>query len=108
VWINPPALVTYSKMIEQIVTNINEGTYDPTTMEWTETDLLTRNITTPDNARIHVSLVSDGFYELSLRTVSGSDVDEKHQPTIITGSQVPQLQPGAAFSVNGVAITTTT
>jgi hypothetical protein len=105
VWINPPALVTYSKMIEQIVTNINEGTYDPTTMEWTETDLLTRNITTPDNARIHVSLVSDGFYELSLRTVSGSDVDEKHQPTIITGSQVPQLQPGAAFSVNGVAIT---
>lgn len=105
VWINPPALVTYSKMIEQIVTNINEGTYDPTTMEWTEADLLTRNITTPDNARIHVSLVSDGLYELSLRNVSGSAVDEKQQPTIITGSTTPQLQPGAAFSVNGVPIT---
>ena len=105
VWINPPALLTYSKMIEQIVTNINEGTYDPETMEWTESDLLTRNITTPDNARINISLVSDNLYELSLRDEAGSAVDWQHKPTMISGNKSPELQPGAAFSVNGVAIT---
>jgi hypothetical protein len=105
VWINPPALVTYSKMIEQIVTNINEGTYDPQTMEWTATNLLTRNITTPDNAGINITLVSDNLYELSLRNEAGSFVDTDHKPTIITGNKSPQLQPGAAFSINGVAIT---
>lgn len=105
VWINPPALVTYSKMIEQIVTNIHEGSYDSKTMEWSETNLLTRNITTPDNARIRVNLISDGLYELSLQNSAGSDLDELHKPTIITGTHIPTLQPGAAFSVNGVAIT---
>jgi hypothetical protein len=105
IFINPPALVTYSKMIEQIVTNINEGDVDPTTMEWTTSNLLSRQITTPDNARILLSLVGEDLYEVSLRTFAGSNVDTAHKPTVIIGSQSPQLQPGSAFSVNGVPIT---
>ena len=105
IFINPPALVTYSKMIEQIVTNINEGDVDSTTMEWTTSNLLSRKITTPDDARIFVTLVSDNFYEISLRNSSGSNVDPTHRPTVIMGSQAPQLSPGSAFSVNGVPIT---
>lgn len=105
IWINPPAMITYSKMIEQIVTNINEGDVDVNSMEWTSSNLLSRKITTPDDARIHLSLVSDNVYEISLRNSSGSSVDPTHKPTIITGSQSPQLLPGEAFSVNGVPIT---
>jgi hypothetical protein len=105
VWINPPALVTYSKVIEQIVTNITQGTYDSQTMEWTERQLLTRTITTPQDAGINLELVRDQVYELSLRNKNNTTQDWQNLPTVITGLETLVLEPGSAFSVNGIAIT---
>jgi hypothetical protein len=104
IWINPPALVTYQKLIEQVVTNINQGDITGS-LEWTPEELLARQITTPDNARIHMQLVDDHVYEISLRSRGGSSVDEKQNPTVIRGRLVPQLTPGAAFLINHVPIT---
>ena len=105
IWINPPALVEYQKLIEQVVTNINEGTYDPQRLEWNQGDLLTRIITTPNDARIGLTLVNDGVYEISLQNYGGTTDDEQSLPTQIAGSASPVMQPGASFLVNDVSIT---
>jgi hypothetical protein len=108
VWINPPAEVTFQKVIEEIITNINSGVYDPNAMEWTSENLLTRVVTTPDDAQITVTAVDDGVYELSLLSSNGSVRDPAQQPTQITGSTGITLIPGSVFSINGVNISVVT
>ena len=105
IFINPPALVTYQKLIEQVVTNINLGEHTQDSLEWTQADLLARQITTPDNARIGLQLVDDLVYEISLQTVGGATHDPEQRPTVIRGRAAPQLLPGASFLVNHVPIT---
>jgi len=105
IWVNPPALVEYQKLIEQVVTNINVGEYDPKSMEWTQGELITRIVTTPENARIGLTLVNDGVYEISLQNYGGTTVDEQGLPTQIVGRSSPIMQPGTSFLVNDVSIT---
>lgn len=105
IFINPPALITYQKLIEQVVTNINTGTESATDLEWTQADLLARQITTPQDARIGLQLVSDSVYEISLQTVGGSKRDPDQLPTIIQGRAAPTLLPGTSFLINDVPIT---
>jgi hypothetical protein len=96
--------VTYQKLIEQVVTNLNTGTVTDQE-EWSDINLLSRDIQTPDNARIAVSLSTDSVYELHLENRSGTNVDEQRRPTEIMGSQPPVCEAGSAFTVNGVPIT---
>jgi hypothetical protein len=105
VFINPPALVTYQKLIEQVVTNINTSGVDEGSLEWTQADLLARQITTPDNARIGVQLVDDHLYEISLKTVGGLTQDEQQQPTVIRARTPAQLNAGESFLINGIPVT---
>lgn len=105
IFINPPALVTYQKLIEQVVTNINTSTENATDLEWTQADLLARDITTPQDARIGLQLVDDHVYEISLQTVGGSKTDPDQLPTVIQGRAAPQLLPGTSFLINDVPIT---
>ena len=105
IWISPPAKVQHQRIIQQIVTNIQDGTYDPVTMEWTTESLLTRNITSPDEARIQVRLVGENLYELGLQTHAGVSADERLLPTRVIGSAPPRLVPGSAFRLNGYSIT---
>lgn len=105
IWINPPAQVTYQKVIEQIVTNINQSSGSSVDDEWSRNILLGGNIVTPDMARIHITAVSDNLYEISLRDSGGLPQDSQPRPTQIMGSSVPVLQAGSSFTVNGVPIT---
>lgn len=105
IFINPPALVEYQKLIEQVIININDGQYDEEAEEWTSQTLLNRIITTPDNARIGVTLVNDGVYELQLQSEGGDARDLSNLPTQIWGNAVPSLLAGGVFTVNGVAVT---
>jgi hypothetical protein len=105
IWINPPAQLTYQKAIEQIVTRINSSSPDLNqNWEWTAEDLLTRKITTPDDASIKLNLVSDYTYEISLCNSAYSNVDFDSKSTQIVGAQAIQLQPLSIFSVNGTQI----
>ena len=105
IWISPPAKVQYQKIIQEIVANIQDGRYDPDSMEWTDLDLLSRRFTTPDNARIGVNFVSENSYELSLQTSGGATKDSENLPTRIQGSSPPILVPNSKFSINGIDIT---
>lgn len=59
IWINPPAKVMYRNVIEQIVLNLGEpdemqGIGDYYDIHWSDEDLLSRIIITPEDARIVV------------------------------------------------------
>ena len=103
--INPPAKVQYQRIIQEIVTNINTGIYDPVNMEWTETEFLSREITTPDNARIALTIAGENVYEIELQNSGGLKNDPNMFPTKITGVKNPTLTPSAVFKFNGYSIT---
>ena len=105
VWINPPALVTYQRVIEQVVTNINQGSSTLGGEEWNSLNLLSQRVVTPDQASIGIEQITDNLYELSLRTEAGATEDTQRRPTQIVGSSRPTLQSGSSFTVNGVSIT---
>jgi hypothetical protein len=105
IFINPPAKVTYQKVIEQIVTRIHDGAPDANqNWEWSAQDLLTTHITTPDDAHISLTLIDNYKYEISLRNSAGSDVDEARLSTVIVGAAAVQIAPDTMFSVNGIHI----
>jgi hypothetical protein len=105
IFINPPAKVTYQKVIEQIVTRINSSSPDADqNWEWSAEDLLTTQITTPDDAHIKLTLVDDYKYQISLCNSAFSNVDPDRKSTVIVGVSVIQLLPNTAFSVNGITI----
>jgi ribosomal protein S4 len=106
IWINPPAKVTYQKVIQQIVTRIHSATSDPEdNWEWRPQDLLTTKITTPDDANIICTLVDDYTYEIQLCNSAFSTQDDDNRSTQIVSTQAVQLVPTEQFSVNGVQIT---
>jgi len=105
IFINPPAKVKLQKIIQQIVTNIQEGDYDPNTMEWTEQSLLSRVLTTPGDACIRLTVAGENTWEVSLQSPNGDTSDPFQLPTKVTGKKNPLLVPGTAFKFNGQAIT---
>lgn len=105
IFINPPAKVKLQKIIQEIVTNIREGEYDPNTMEWTEQSLLSRVLTTPLDACIAIANAGENTWEISLQSPSGSTIDPQTLPTRVLGRKNPVLTPGTTFKFNGQAIT---
>lgn len=105
IWINPPAKVTYQKVIQQIVNQIHASAPDPQdNWEWTSQDLLTTRITTPDDAHIKLTVVDDYTYEIHLCNSAFSEQDDQNRSTQITGSMITQLVPGEQFNLNGTLI----
>jgi T4-like virus Myoviridae tail sheath stabiliser len=105
IWISPPAKVQYQKLIQQIITSINDGSYDPVSDQWDTVSLLSTDITTPDNARIGVSLVGENLYDIQLQNDAGSNIDTRGVATRVQGISFPELIPGASFRFNGYSIT---
>lgn len=105
IWINPPAKVKKQAIIEQIVTNIVQGSYDQRTMEWTEYEFLARNITTPGNSSIKVSQISGYDYSLSLCDSSGSNIDKDVNATVTFSKTDPTIRAGMSFLWNDIVCT---
>jgi T4-like virus Myoviridae tail sheath stabiliser len=107
IWINPPAKVQKQSIIQQIVTNIVDGTYDAAREEWTEYEFLARNITTPGNAVIKVKQIAGYDYALSLCDQSGSNLDKDQNATVTFSKTNPALSAGLSFTWNNVKCTIT-
>jgi hypothetical protein len=104
IWINPPAQVTYQRLIEQVVTNI--GNLDAAVeTDWNSRNLFSRIIVTPDNAHISLRGSQDNVYEISLTDAGGLIQDTERRPTKIAGARPPMLTPGSSFLLNGTNIT---
>lgn len=105
IWINPPAKVKKQSIIQQIVTNIVEGSKNPEDMEWTEYEFLSRSITTPNNATIKLIPATNGEYDIFLCDSALSTIDKEQQPTITFAKAQPSLFLGMQFRWNGNLIT---
>lgn len=104
IWINPPAKVKRQSIIQQIVTNIIQGTKDPSDWEWTEYEFLSRTITTPGNYSISLNYTGGMTYDVKLLSRSGNPVDDQSLPTITASSINPTLVPGTSFVFNGITL----
>lgn len=105
IWINPPAKIQKQAIIQEIITNIYQGEQDPSTLLWTETEFLSRSVTTPKNATILVSNIDSYTCAISLCDESSSTIDKEHLPTVTFASQYPQLFAGMSFTWNNITIT---
>lgn len=105
IWINPPAKIKKQSIIHQIVTNIIQGQKDTSDMAWSDYELFARHITTPGNATIKVTPLSNGTFSFSLCDESLSNKDEENLPTITFSSQNPQLDFSLRFLWNGITCT---
>jgi len=104
IWINPPAKVRKQAIIEQIVTNIVQGTKDPRAMEWDEYEFFSRTITTPGQATIKVTPNSNGTYSFHLCDDTVSTTDRERLPTVTFAAQHPNLFSGMSFIWNGKTV----
>ena len=104
IWINPPAKVKKQAIIEQIVTNIIQGSKDPRAMEWDEYEFFSRTITTPGQATIRVTPNTDGTYSFYLCDDTVSTADKENLPTVTFAAQNPQFFSGMSFIWNGNTI----
>jgi hypothetical protein len=108
IWINPPAKVQKQKIIEEIITNIVNGSKDdPEQYDWTEYEFLNRHFTTVDNRSIALSWAGNNSYSISLRSQGGDPVDHNHLPTVVTSSDDPVLTVGTSFRFNNIVINIT-
>lgn len=106
IWINPPAKIRRQNLIQQIVTNITEGSSSELySGEFSSNSLLSRTITTPENAIIYVTPNIDGTYNLSLRDSSGNNKDPQNLPTVTQSAPYPSISPGSKFRWNDIECT---
>lgn len=103
-WINPPAKVKKQAIITEIITSIIQGEKDPDAIGWDSYELLSRTITTPQNANILVTPIGGYDYELQLCDITGSTVDNARLPTIINSKTNPTLFSGMKFLWNNTTI----
>lgn len=104
IFINPPAKVKRQSIIEEIITNIVQGSKNQDDWEWSEYEFLSRVITTPGNASISLMYSSSNTYEIRLLTEAGSPIDPEKLPTVTSTIKDPKLVVGTAFTFNGVRI----
>lgn len=101
IWINPPAKVKKQSIINQIVTNIVEGSIEENAMEWTEYEFLSRVITTPGDATIKLTPRAGGNFDIFLCDNALSNVDKEDNPTVTFSKANPSLFLGMQFKWNG-------
>jgi hypothetical protein len=104
IFINPPAKVKRQSIIQEIITNIIEGSKNPDDWEWSEYEFLSRVITTPGNASVSLQYNGNGVYEIRLLTEAGSPIDPEKLPTVTSTVKNPRLAVGTSFKFNGIKI----
>lgn len=104
IWINPPAKVKRQAMIQEIITNIVEGSKGQDDWEWSEYEFLSRIITTPGNHSVRLDYIGDTSYEIRLLSEAGDPKDPMDRATMTASKVNPTLTPGTAFAFNGVRI----
>lgn len=104
IFINPPAKVKRQSIIEEIITDIIQGSKEEFEWEWSEYEFLSRTITTPGNYSIQLDYVGDTTYEIRLLTEAGSPQDPERLPTVTDGKINPILTPGTSFVFNGITL----
>jgi hypothetical protein len=105
IWINPPAKVKKQSIIQQIVSNIVQGSKEADAVEWNEYQFITRSIVTPGNATIKLYPQAGGSYQISLCDDSFDSTDRDHLPTITFAGTTPSFFNGQQFLWNGRTIT---
>ena len=105
IFINPPAKVRRQVLINEIITNIVQGSKSAAAMEWTEYEFLARTIVTPDQAHIRVSNINATTYALSLCGSDGGSHDRQNLPTVVFCAAIPQFFVGQSFIWNTITIT---
>ena len=108
IWINPPAKVKRQALIQQIVTNVIEGSKNENDWEWSEYEFLSRTITTPGDYSIGLDYSGDNTYDIRLLSFGGDNRDLAKLPTVTNAKPKVTLIPGSAFSFNGVTINVST
>jgi len=108
IWINPPAKVKKQVLIQEVITNIVQGSISPGAMEWNDYEFLARTVVTPGQAIIRVSNVNSTTYALSLCASNGSPIDQEKLPTVTFATNYPRLFVGMVFIWNTIQITIST
>lgn len=103
-WLNPPAKLKRQAIIEEIVSNIIQGSKDTADVEWTDYEFLSRAVTTPGDYGIQISPVSANQYVLNLVQANGNTQDASLLPTVTLSAVNPNLIPGTVLSFNGINI----
>jgi hypothetical protein len=105
--INVPAKVKKQVLIQEIISDIvSDKDYDPS-LEWDESKLYSRTITTPHDAHIKVVPIGGYNYEIYLCNQDGSQIDYQKLPAVVWSRSYPQLFIGMSFLWNGITITIT-
>jgi len=104
IWLNPPAKIKTQKLIEEIIVNISEGTFDPNNMEWDTTEFLHQTVVTPGDYSLVISQISSLVYSLSI-TSNGDPTDPGQLPTWTFSKLNPLLVIGTSFEFNGITLT---
>ena len=104
IWINPPAKVKRQSIIQEIVTNIIQGSKEPNDVEWSEYEFLSRTITTPGNYGINLQFVGNGTYEIQLLSEFGSTKDSQLLPTVVKSKENSTLTPGTSIILNNIEL----
>ena len=106
-WLNPPAKLKRQAIIEEIVTNIIQGSKDEADVEWTDYEFINRVVTTPGDYGIKINPVGINKYELSLVQSNGNTADADLLPTVTFSAVKPSFTPGQVLSFNGINIAIT-
>ena len=104
IWLNPPAKIKTQKLIEEIIVNVSEGTYDPVNMEWDTTEFLHQQAITPGDYSLVNTYVSPLVYSLSITNQAGSSDPDK-LPTWTFTRLNPSLVIGTSFEFNNITLT---
>lgn len=104
IWINPPAKVKKQSIIQEIVTNIIQGSKGEYDWEWSEYEFLSRTITTPGNYSISLEYSGNNTYSIKLLTDGGSTQDANVLPTVVKSIKNPKLVPGTKLIFNNIVI----
>lgn len=104
IWINPPAKVKKQAIIQEIITNIIQGTKDENDWTWSEYEFLSRTIQTPGNHSIELNYTGNYTYEISLLSNAGDPIDHLNLPTVTSSKANPTLIVGTSFYFNNVKL----
>lgn len=104
IWINPPAKVKKQSIIEEIITDIIQGSKEPNDWQWSEYEFLSRTITTPGNYTIGLEYDGNNTYDIRLLTQGGNPKDPANLPTVVQSKDNPTLTVGTQLLFNNIKL----
>jgi hypothetical protein len=105
IWLNPPAKLKRQAIIQEIVTNIVEGSKSEGAMEWDSYNIFSQKITTIGQYSIQLEQIGAGEYKIYLCNEDGSKTDTNGNSTVTNSKNNPLLMGGMNFIWNGISCT---